>query len=114
CERASVVGVVMRDEQPDDVARVEAVRPDVRDDLLAAVEAGVDHPQAFAGVDDVAVSVQTTGQVESVVPAADQVQMVVDSHRAVSSSGMEWAGAVVPPSTTRLCPVTYAASSEAR
>ena len=84
-----MVGVVVGDEQAGDVPRFEALGHDVGDDLLAAVEAGVDHPQALARVDDVAVRVQPAGEVEAVIPATDEVEMVVDLHSASSSFGME-------------------------
>ena len=84
-----MIGVVVGHEQVSDLPRFKPFGSHVVDHHLAAVEAGVDHPETVSGIDDVAVGVQPAGEVEAVVAAADEVQVVVDLHESISSSEIE-------------------------
>ena len=84
---ADVVGVVVGDDDARDARRVEAVGAHVVEDLVRPrPEAGVDHHQLVARVDDVRVAVQAVREVEAVVAAADQVDVLRQAHRQLAGT----------------------------
>jgi hypothetical protein len=78
---ADMVRVVVGDQDLADSGRVEAVCPDELEDLIGPrAEAGVDERELVAAVDQVGVAVEAVREVEAVVAAADEVDVLRQLH----------------------------------
>ena len=78
---AGVIGVVVGDDDLRDPRRVEAVAPhELENPVGAGPEAGVDERKLYFAVDQVRVAIEAVGQVEPVVAAPDQVDVLGELH----------------------------------
>ena len=77
-----MIGVIVGDDDLSDASGIQTVgRHALEDAVGAGAEARVDESELVATVDQIDVAVESVGQVEPVVAAADQIDVVRQLHR---------------------------------